>query len=126
MDSPVSKEYWDNITPIFKELRDRKRETVKEFKNYHEKIYVPVLEVFQNELLKICKNKSQKEVTGKLIKYLLGKEDYYKVIKKNQLVQIHIYNVNWKLGFSEEVLKSSYNQDKLILPNGIKQIKKRI
>lgn len=46
----------------------------------HDKIYVPLLNTFRTELLRIDKvNPSQ--IPQKLVEYLIGNKDFYKVIR---------------------------------------------
>ena len=51
-------------------------------------VYVPILDAFRIELLRLA-NENPTTVAEQLIKYLIGNQDFYKVIKgKNTKVKI--------------------------------------
>lgn len=88
---PVSSTYFENIRPIFdylSNLRDSTKDLPKseqakwsDIVNKEEIVYRPVLESFRNELLNlVIKNEG---VPQRLIEYLLGNKDFYKVIAKD-------------------------------------------
>lgn len=83
---PCSKDYFDTIVPIFSELRalrDKSKEKGKpilwnEIDDKAEKYYKPILEAFMMELKNIAE--AHKETPERLIRYLLGRKDFYKII----------------------------------------------
>lgn len=98
---PCSKEYFDKIIPIFEELReirDKSRENGSpalwnDIEGKAEKYYVPVLRAFMDELLKI--NSENDNIPEKLIRYLLGRHDFYKVITddRNRTTRVEAINI---------------------------------
>lgn len=76
-----SKNYFDEIAPYFNELKKLKSENImwRDIENKDEKYYVPILNAFMKEL------KSQFDIHGdiitkKMIGYLIGTNDFYKLI----------------------------------------------
>ncbi|MGP1515463.1 MAG: HaeIII family restriction endonuclease [Bacteroidales bacterium] len=76
-----SKEYFDSISPIFDLLLGYKNKNLKwsDLSSKEDEIYIPILNAFKKELLKINDNQN---ITAQLIKYLIGSngKDYYKLI----------------------------------------------
>jgi hypothetical protein len=89
-----SNKYFDTIKPIFQELRELRKKKVnwRDLENKNERFYVPILDAFRAELLNIDKNNA--DIPQKLIKYLIGNNDFYKVIKSKREVEILGFNIN--------------------------------
>ena len=89
---PCSAEYWDAITPIFDILKIFKEMGLlwKQLPDKHDTYYVPILDAFMNEV-------NQHANPGKLLSYLLGRYDFYKVIKENGNVSLQSFNLYGKL-----------------------------
>ena len=89
---PCSDEYWDTVTPIFDHLRFEKEMGVRwaDLPNKHDAYYVPILEAFMTEV-------RQYSDTIQLLSYLLGRYDFYKVIKENGDVSIQSFNMSGQL-----------------------------
>ena len=66
--------------------------------NMHQVVYVPVLDAFRKELLRIDKE-NPNIVAENLVQYLIGNEDFYKVIKGNKKVEIQAYNLSGTFTF---------------------------
>ncbi len=103
---PCSPEYFDNVVPIFSELRKYRDESRKNGKpmlwedveNKADRYYKPILQAFMDELKKIdAENK--RIVPEALIRYLLGRHDFYKVITddKNRTTRVEAINVSGTL-----------------------------
>ncbi len=83
---PCSKEYFDSVVPLFSELRSLRDNSKnagdpmlwEAIENKAEKYYRPILEAFMKELSRIADD--HKETPERLIRYLLGRNDFYKVI----------------------------------------------
>ncbi|MDB5226293.1 MAG: restriction endonuclease [Bacteroidota bacterium] len=90
-------DYFSQINPIFRELQylKGKNELWKNVTNKHTLIYMPVLNAFKEELLFI--NKNNPYIPEALVSYLLGKHDFYKVIKGKKRVEILGFNINGTL-----------------------------
>lgn len=89
-----SKKYFDKIQPIFEMLEKEKAKETKwrDIKNKAEVVYVPVLDAFIDEI-KASYDKD-KEMPRKMVEYLLGKYDFYKVISVDarRLTKIQPFN----------------------------------
>lgn len=121
----VSKEYFDAVTPIFKNLEDLRKESNatkkwSELGNYHTTIYAPILEAFIMELKKLDKNNDN--IASHLVSYLIGNKDFYKVIKSKNTVEIQAYNVNGTLNLPFEKIEPKYKTPKIPLPTEIVDI----
>ena len=118
---PCSDEYWAAITPIFDELEKASKNKVKwsELENKFDNYYVPVLEAFRKELLRI--SNENPDAPGLLITYLLGKYPFYKVIKEDKYntVVIRAFNIGGKLNASVNGIKPKYKTPKVKLPTRI-------
>jgi len=84
--------------------------------NMHEVIYVPVLNAFKSELMRLAKEHPQ-TVPRKLVEYLIGNKDFYKVIKGKNGVEIQAYNLHNSLNKSLKNIKPKAKIPGLKLPN---------
>lgn len=89
-----SQNYFGKVTPIFSQLRGRKRrgEKWREIPNKRQLYYMPVLQAFRTEMQLLSESEPPK-VAKALVQYLLGRFDYYKVIKENGAVSIMSFNI---------------------------------
>lgn len=78
---PCSDEYFKEIKPYFQELKDLKHQKVmwRDIENKDERFYIPILKAFMNELNRKYKENGS-EVTKRMISYLIGINDFYKLI----------------------------------------------
>lgn len=78
---PCSNEYFEEIKPYFQELKDLKQQNImwRDIENKDERFYIPILNAFMNELNKKYKENGS-EVTKRMISYLIGINDFYKLI----------------------------------------------
>lgn len=89
---PCYKNYWDNVLPIFQKLDIYKESGIKwrELLNKEDDIYYPLLDAFINEI-KTKYDHYGSVVPKKMVEYLLGYFDFYKVIsidnKKTTIIQ---------------------------------------
>jgi hypothetical protein len=118
-----SEKYFSDIYPIFSELKQLRIASNKTKKwsslgNYHKSIYVPILLAFQEELLRIY-NSNQNYVAKQLIQYLVGNKDFYKVIKKKNILEIQAYNIQGTLNQSFNAITPKYKIPKINLPTRI-------
>lgn len=120
--SPCSENYWSEIKPIFDYLEEciNNRCTWNDLgQNKKDKVYVPLLVAFRNELLKI--NAHNADTPKKLVEYLIGKQPFYKIIKddRHNLVIVKAFNINGKLNKTYNGIKSEYTTPKISLPERI-------
>lgn len=78
---PCSDEYFKEIKPYFQELKNLKQQKVmwRDIENKDERFYIPILKAFMNELNRKYKENGS-EVTKRMISYLIGINDFYKLI----------------------------------------------
>ena len=89
--SPCTDLYWRDIASIFAELEKRRGGYWREIPDKQERFYVPLLNAFLEEL-KGLHRKNPAKVSESLLRYLLGKHDFYKVVKENGEVSVQSYN----------------------------------
>jgi hypothetical protein len=122
----VSREYFDTVTPIFTNLERIRKDSGatkkwSELGDYHSTVYVPVLKAFIKELTNLYK-KDPEKVAANLVAYLVGNKDFYKVIKRKNLVEIHAYNLNGTLNLPFEKILPKYKTPRVPLPTEIVDI----
>lgn len=123
---PCSIDYFNEINPIFDNLarlRTASKATQKwdTLGDYHTSVYVPILDSFKKELLRLDEE-NPGSVAEQLLEYLIGRQDFYKVIKGNKKVDIQAYNLHGTLNLPFENIKPKYKIQKLKLPNRLIEI----
>ena len=92
---PCSEEYWKKVKPIFDFLEEEKEKKTlwKEIVNKNEDVYFPLLEDFKIEILD--QNRKNIKLLENMLKYLLGKFDFYKVISidNKKVTRVQSYNL---------------------------------
>lgn len=121
-----SAEYFTAIKPIFDELdqlRTNSKATKKwsSLEDYHTTVYVPVLTAFKNELQKLDEQ-NPTLIASRLVEYLIGKQDFYKVIKGKNKVEIQAYNLHGTLNLPFGSVKPKAKVSKLKLPTRLIEI----
>jgi len=121
-----SENYFSEIKPIFDELaklRTASKATQKwsTLGDYHTSVYVPILDAFKKELLRLD-NENPGIVAQRLVEYLIGNQDFYKVIKGKNKVEIQAYNLHGTLSLPFESVKPKLKLQKLKLPNRLIEI----
>lgn len=101
---PCSQNYWDDIRPIFSYLHACQKKHLK-FRDLPDKdknVYVPLLKAFIYEIQR--QYSKHKNIPSKLVEYLLGEYDFYKIISidKERMTQIQSYNLHGTLGMSSQ------------------------
>lgn len=89
--------------------------------DYHSTIYLPILKAFQAELLALS-NQHPSQVAQKLVEYLIGNQDFYKVIKGKNKVEIQAYNLHGTLNQSFENIKPKAKVSKVKLPDRLIEV----
>lgn len=102
-----SDNYWNDIRPIFDRLDSEKRRNKKwsEISNKEITVYKPLLKAFMDEI-----NRSyvtNRDIPTKMVEYLLGKFDFYKVISLDlsRMTQIQSFNLRATLNKKGKELK---------------------
>lgn len=98
-DKKCSKQYWDDVKPIFDYLSKEKdkKTTWKDLPNKDLDVYVPLLNAFIDEIKRAYKE--YPELPKKMVEYLLGAFDFYKIISidSDKLTQIQTFNMKGTL-----------------------------
>lgn len=117
---PCSKEYFEEIAPVFlmlESIKEKNKSTKwTSIENMHQKIYIPILEAFRKELLRLDKE-NPVMVAERLVNYLIGNKDFYKVIKGKNKIEIQGYNLHGTLNQPFERVKPKAKIPKLKLPS---------
>lgn len=123
LDIPCSEEYFEDIEPLFAELAAMKKEGKmwSELGDRHRKYYLPLLFFFRKELLKTDKD-NPGVVPKRMLEYLIGRGDFYKVIRSNGKVEIHVFNLSGSLNQSAGKIKPRASIPRLKLPERIVEI----
>lgn len=95
-----SEEYWADVKPIFAYLDCEKKKGSKwnTLPKKADEVYVPLLNAFREELNRQSK-KFGNIIARRMVEYLLGKFDFYKIISidHKRLTQIQSYNLRGTL-----------------------------
>lgn len=123
---PCSANYFEEIKPVFDnlaKLRTASKSTQKweTLGDYHSSVYIPVLDAFRKELLRLDSQNSG-IIAERLIEYLIGRQDFYKVIKGKNKVEIQAYNLHGTLNLPFENIKPKAKIQKLKLPNRLIEV----
>lgn len=122
---PCSKEYWDAVKPIFDMLKAEKAKGTKwpDIGDKAKVVYVPLLQAFMDEVNRAYA--SDPDVPRKMIEYLIGVEDYYKVVSHDskRLTTIHSFNVHETLNKPSSVKVSAIKVPVVQLPTELVTIK---
>lgn len=99
---PCSREYWEDIRPIFNMLEREKQNGSKwsELSDKENDVYIPLLQAFVNEVKR--SDYRYKDIPQKMVEYLLGEFDFYKVVSvdRQQMAQIQAFNLRGTLNQS--------------------------
>ena len=94
-----SDNYWNDIAPIFEFINSKKEQGLKwsDLEDKDIAVYVPLLNAFMNEIKRNADKHS--DLPKKLVEYLLGEFDFYKVISidNKKITQIQTYNLRGTL-----------------------------
>lgn len=109
---PCSRTYWRHVNPVFLELRNYAADTKwRDIPDKHKRYYLPILEAFILEL------KSHAD-PPRLLRYLLGRDDFYKVIvEKDQTVTIQSFNMDGTLEWGRKLRMPDTVHEAHIKPN---------
>ena len=114
-----STKYFNEIGVIFDEI-EKLRKELKYWRDVEnkEEFYVRILKAFKEELILL--NKSYPRIVpAKLLQYLIGRRDFYKVIKGRKSTLIQAFNLNGTLNNPAENKKPLERLSRLKLPSRI-------
>jgi hypothetical protein len=116
--------YWKEVTPVFTFLNEEKKKgtAFHDLPNKEETIYKPVLLAFVEEMKRLYA--THREIPAKLIQYLLGQYDFYKVISvdRENLTKIQGFNLHGTLNKPSKKEKSAIEVPLVRLPTRIIEI----
>lgn len=112
--------YFDEIRPVFDFLADAKRRQMKwsEIEGKDTVVYVPILQAFRKELLRLAQE-NPTEIAANLALYLIGRMDFYKIMKLDQLTSVQAFNLKGSLNSAAGSLKAPVKLNRLKLPGRI-------
>lgn len=122
---PCSQKYFDTVVPIFNELRNMREDAIENGKSLPlwndipdkvKRYYVPVLNAFLTELQNLAIRNP--DVPSRLIEYLLGRYDFYKVITddRHRTTRVEAINIAGTLNRPANDHRSIVDVARLRLP----------
>lgn len=124
-DSPCDKTYWDNILPIFDMLKPMKSRGIEwhDMENKEKEVYIPLLNAFMSELDRAYQ--ADHSITKKLMSYLLGIKDFYKVvaIDKKKMTEFQTFNLRGELNHNSKNNKATIFVPVAELPDEIVKLR---
>lgn len=118
---PCSDSYWQSVSPIFEYLQEQKcnDKAWHELTDKSERVYVPLLKAFMQELRDTYSN--HKNLPQKMVEYLLGEFDFYKVVSidNQRVTQINTFNLHGTLNKSGKRNKAKSTIPQVLLPSRI-------
>ena len=92
---PCSETYRNAIQPVFDDLRGRIGKW-SDLPDKYNSYYIPILNAFMQEV-------NEYADPDKLLRYLLGRYDFYKIIKENGNISLQSFNLNSHLEWGSSV-----------------------
>lgn len=97
--SPCTQDYWNDISPIFDDLKIRKsrNEMWRDLESKDDEVYVPILNAFINEIKR--KSEIDNEIVKEMVRYMIGRVDFYKLISmdKKRIAKVETVNIHGTL-----------------------------
>lgn len=123
---PCSATYFEEVKPIFDRLAGLRKASKATQKwstlgDYHDSVYMPVLEAFKKELLRLD-TENPNIIAERLVEYLIGNQDFYKVIKGSNKVEIQAYNLHGTLNLPFGSTKPKARVPRLKFPNRLIEV----
>ena len=123
--NPCSDKYWTDVAPIFDRLKTGKANGDKwsDMTDKEDAVYTPLLQAFMDEVNRAYAEDS--ELPRKLLEYLIGIEDYYKIISQDnkKLTLIRTFNVHGDLNKPSKVKISAITVPIVELPSEMVALK---
>ncbi len=115
-----SNEYMKSVGKIFGDIRtllkQNPNQNWRDLDNKESSYYIPTLDAFEKEL---CSLSNNPQVPKLLLEYLLGKNDFYKIIKHNECTKIQGYNMCGTLNYPCNNIKPKNKISRLKMPRKI-------
>lgn len=117
---PCSNNYFETIAPLFAELKELRDKKIlwRNITNKSGRFYVPLLNAFIEELQRLT-DKNPSEIPKRLLQYLIGRNDFYKVITddRKRITKIQAFNIYKSLNRSSGSVHPQTNVHQLIMPS---------
>lgn len=117
--------YWNKVQPIFENLKvlKSKKFAWHDMTNKEDEVYVPILSAFVDELSRAYQNDNT--IPARLISYLLGIRDFYKVvaIDNKQITEFQSFNLRGELNKNGRNSKATLIIPQADLPTEIIKIR---
>jgi len=115
-----SDNYFKEIAPVFDRLQSiRKSDKTTKwddvFSDKFKEVYTPILKAFRKEIY-LLQKKDENEFASKLVSYLVGKYDFYKLIKSKKKLEIQAFNMYGTLNKALNKIKPKATVSRLKLP----------
>jgi len=124
-EKPCSENYWQKILPIFDRLKILQEKNLKwsEVADKNNSVYVPLLQAFIDEIKNSYAN--DKNIPRKIVEYLIGVKDYYKIISRDnkKITIIETFNLHGTLNKPSKKIISAITVPKISLPTELVAIK---
>jgi len=123
---PCSQNYWNSILPIFNQLQTIRKndKTTRWSEAFDDKIlqvYKPILQAFKAEVNDMAQE-DPRNFANKFVHYLIGYNDFYKIIKGKKKIEIHGFNINGTLNKNLGKIKTKDKVDLIKLPTRLIEI----
>lgn len=116
---PCSQKYFNEISPIFTELRELKKRGIlwRDLESKEQRFYIPLLKAFIRELKNLYTN-NQEIIPERLLNYLVGRNDFYKIIthSRRKVTQIQAFNLHGTLNKNAGTSRPLINIPRLTMP----------
>lgn len=119
-ESPCSDDYFTDITPVFEMLEpyESSRSLWRELPDKSNGVYIPLLNAFMKETQRIFINGDSQTPT-RMMRYMLGKHDYYKVYKDNGNVIVESFNMAGSLQWGSKLAMPTRLVDLSMKPKSV-------
>lgn len=118
-DIPCSKQYFERIDQLFDELKEMKKNNMlwRDVVNKDKRFYIPLLNAFMEELKRLDVN-NPRIVPERMLHYLLGRKDFYKVITLDtkRLTQVQAFNIYGTLNRNSGSIRPQTKIQQLNMP----------
>ena len=105
-----SAEYWDAVLPVFDNLAAKRGGLWQDLPDKSREVYMPILNAFMREV-------KTHAATGKMMRYLLGRHDFYKIIKENGNISMQSFNIDGGLQWGRKIPMPSRIVEAIMKPN---------
>tara|TARA_Y100001949_G_scaffold172142_1_gene175692 strand:+ start:7961 stop:8941 length:981 start_codon:yes stop_codon:yes gene_type:complete len=119
---PCSRDYFDEIKPIFNRLQELKSINLRwsDIADKEQTVYIPLLSAFMSELVRLT-NDNPGIVPARLLEYLLGRKDFYKIISNDssRFTTLQCFNLHGTLNTASSSQQPSLRVRGVEMPSKI-------